>query len=56
MIKEIDRIYTEAEMAGRKELSFDEDLPKFKYVLAFMASVLPPYKDEMKINRRCYAV
>lgn len=36
--QEIDRIYEEAEKAGRKELLYTEDLPKFRYLLAFMVS------------------
>lgn len=40
MIDEIDRVYSEAAQAGRSELSYSEDLPKFRYVLAFMVSRL----------------
>lgn len=36
IIQEIDQIYEEAEKAGRTELLYTEDLPKFRYVLAFM--------------------
>jgi hypothetical protein len=56
MIEEIDCIYAEAEKAGRNELSFDEDLPKFTYVIAFMASVPHPNKDETSPNSRIHAV
>lgn len=38
MIEEIDRIYEEAAREGRKELDYVEDLPKFRYTLAFMVS------------------
>lgn len=38
MIAEIDRIYEEAAREGRKELDYVEDLPKFRYTLAFMVS------------------
>lgn len=36
LIEEIDMVWTEAQRAGRKELSYTEDLPKFRYTLAFM--------------------
>ena len=40
MIEEVDRIYDEASKAGRTELSYAEDMPKFRYVLAFMVSLI----------------
>lgn len=36
LIEEVDRIYNEAEKEGRDELTFTDDLPKFRYLLAFM--------------------
>lgn len=41
MTQEIDRVYKEAGEAGRTELSYTEDLPKFRYLLAFMVSRQP---------------
>lgn len=38
MIEEIDGVYEGAAREGRKELYYTEDLPKFRYVLAFMVS------------------
>ncbi|KAJ5735338.1 uncharacterized protein N7483_000463 [Penicillium malachiteum] len=35
VIAEIRQVYREAAEAGRSELSYDEDLPKFRYLLAF---------------------
>lgn len=36
VINEIDNVWTEAEMAGRTELSLAHDMPKFRYLIAFM--------------------
>ncbi|KAL9123057.1 MAG: hypothetical protein Q9187_000384 [Circinaria calcarea] len=36
IVKEIDQVYQEAEKDGRKELSYSQDLPRFRYLLAFM--------------------
>lgn len=41
MVEEIDRVYEEAAREGRKELSYTEDLPKFRYILAFMVCLVP---------------
>jgi cytochrome P450 len=38
IIEEADRIRKEAREAGREELSYTEDLPKFRYLIAFMVS------------------
>lgn len=35
IIEDIDHIYEEAEKAGREELSYTEDFPKFRYLLVF---------------------
>ena len=39
LVEEIDHVYEEAAREGRTELSYTEDLPKFRYVLAFMVSL-----------------
>lgn len=36
LVDEIDRVWTEAEEAGRSELSLVHDMPKFRYLIAFM--------------------
>ena len=40
LIQEIDRVYDEANKAGR-ELSYKDDLSKFRYTLAFMVRTPP---------------
>ena len=39
LISEVDKVYQEAFLAGRKELSYTADLPKLRYVFAFMVSL-----------------
>ncbi|KAK4983975.1 hypothetical protein LTR50_006885 [Elasticomyces elasticus] len=51
MIEEIDRVHSEAESAGRKELSYVEDLPKFRYILAFMYEVMRVFPIVIPIGR-----
>jgi hypothetical protein len=36
IFEEVDRIYAEAGRAGRSDLSFTDDFPKFRYLVAFM--------------------
>lgn len=39
VIEEIDAVYAQAEKAGRSELSYTEDFPRFRYLVAFMVRV-----------------
>ena len=52
MIEEIDRIYEEAVREGRRELSYNEDLPKFRYTLAFMVSSQIDYCAQISLIAR----
>ena len=36
VVEEIDRVWDEAEAAGRPELHYEQDFPKLKYTLCFM--------------------
>ncbi|KAL4916486.1 cytochrome P450 [Aspergillus aurantiobrunneus] len=49
---EVRRVYREAAAAGRSELSYDEDLPKFRYLLAFMHEVLRVFPIVIPITRQ----
>ncbi|KAL4746662.1 hypothetical protein BDW72DRAFT_207140 [Aspergillus terricola var. indicus] len=51
IIAEVRRIKQEAEAAGRSELSYDEDLPKFRYLLAFMYEVMRVFPIVIPITR-----
>jgi cytochrome P450 len=44
VVDEVDRVWAEAEQAGRSELSFVHDMPKFRYLVAFMVSPPSPGK------------
>ncbi|RYP61519.1 hypothetical protein DL770_009773 [Monosporascus sp. CRB-9-2] len=48
---EIDRIYDEAAQGGRNNLSYDEDLPKFRYILAFMYEVMRVFPIVLPLGR-----
>lgn len=48
---EIDRIHNEAKQAGRSELSFAEDFPKFRYLVAFMYEVMRVFPIVLPIAR-----
>ncbi|KAL2822606.1 cytochrome P450 [Aspergillus granulosus] len=52
VIAEIRRVYREAAAAGRSELSYDEDLPKFRYLLAFMHEVMRVFPIVIPITRQ----
>lgn len=49
LIEEIDSVWTEAQAAGRKELSYIEDLPNFRYTLAFMVSSTSAFGNEYSL-------
>ncbi|KAK3343536.1 putative cytochrome P450 oxidoreductase [Lasiosphaeria hispida] len=49
--EEIDRIHTEAEQAGRSNLSFADDFPKFRYLVAFMYEVMRVFPIVLPIAR-----
>ncbi|KAK5657386.1 hypothetical protein OQA88_2956 [Cercophora sp. LCS_1] len=51
IFEEIDRIYTDAEQAGRSELSFADDFPKFRYLVAFMYEVMRVFPIVLPIAR-----
>ncbi|KAF9894899.1 hypothetical protein FE257_004521 [Aspergillus nanangensis] len=51
IIAEVRRITQEAEAAGRSELSYTEDLPKFRYLLAFMYEVMRVFPIVIPITR-----
>ena len=55
VISEIQQVHREAVAAGRSDLSYDEDLPKFRYLLAFMVPTrlqsLPPPPSPPQGNR-----
>ena len=36
MIEEVDAVYAHAVKEGRSELSYTEDFPRFRYLVAFM--------------------
>lgn len=42
VVEEIDRVWDEAAKEGRKELDYENDYPKLKYTLCFMASLSHP--------------
>ena len=48
IIEEIDYIYKEAEKAGRAELSYTEDFPKFRYLLAFMVCLSRIFRSTLR--------
>jgi cytochrome P450 len=45
LVDEVDRVWTEAERAGRSELSLVHDMPKFRYLIAFMVRMRPSYSS-----------
>ncbi|KAK2755486.1 hypothetical protein FQN54_006423 [Arachnomyces sp. PD_36] len=51
VIAEVRRVYREAEAAGRSELSYVEDFPKFRYLLAFMYEVMRVFPIVIPITR-----
>ncbi|KAF1829167.1 putative cytochrome P450 oxidoreductase [Decorospora gaudefroyi] len=51
LIEEVDRVWTEAERAGRSELSLVHDMPKFRYLIAFMYEVMRVFPIVLPIAR-----
>ncbi|KGO48199.1 Cytochrome P450 [Penicillium expansum] len=51
VISEIQQVHREAVAAGRSDLSYDEDLPKFRYLLAFMYEVMRVFPIVIPITR-----
>ncbi|KAF1958989.1 cytochrome P450 [Byssothecium circinans] len=51
VIEEVDRIWTEAERDGRLELSSVHDMPKFRYLIAFMYEVMRVFPIVLPIAR-----
>ncbi|KAM5465926.1 hypothetical protein MauCBS54593_006174 [Microsporum audouinii] len=51
VIAEIRQVHREAVAAGRSGLSYDEDLPKFRYLLAFMHEVMRVFPIVIPITR-----
>ena len=47
VIREIDWVYDEAKKEGRDELTYTEDFPRFRYMLAFMVI---PYHPQVHIR------
>ncbi|KIA75977.1 hypothetical protein HK57_00220 [Aspergillus ustus] len=51
-IAEVRRIYAEAAAAGRTELLYEEDLPKFRYLLALMYETMRIFPIVLPITRK----
>ncbi|KAK1772873.1 cytochrome P450 [Phialemonium atrogriseum] len=51
IFEEVDRICEEAERAGRSELSFTDDFPKFRYLVAFMYEVMRVFPIVLPVAR-----
>ncbi|EKV05511.1 hypothetical protein PDIG_83090 [Penicillium digitatum PHI26] len=51
VIAEIRQVHREAVAAGRSDLSYDEDLPKFRYLLALMYEVMRVFPIVIPITR-----
>ncbi|KAL2829471.1 cytochrome P450 [Aspergillus cavernicola] len=51
IIEEVHRVYVEAARAGRSELTYEDDLPKFRYLLAFMYEVMRVFPIVIPITR-----
>ncbi|KAL9072096.1 MAG: hypothetical protein Q9157_005222 [Trypethelium eluteriae] len=51
VIEEIDRVWAEAEQAGRSGLSFVHDMSKFRYLIAFMYEVMRVFPIVLPVAR-----
>ncbi|KAL9082687.1 MAG: hypothetical protein Q9165_008819 [Trypethelium subeluteriae] len=51
VIEEIDRVCGEVEKVGRSELSFVHDMPKFRYLIAFMYEVMRVFPIVLPVAR-----
>ncbi|KAL2833624.1 cytochrome P450 [Aspergillus pseudoustus] len=51
-IAEVRRVYVEAAAAGHTELSYEEDLPKFRYLLALMYETMRIFPIVLPITRK----
>ncbi|KAF1847374.1 putative cytochrome P450 oxidoreductase [Cucurbitaria berberidis CBS 394.84] len=52
-IEEIDRVYEEVALAGRHELSYNEDFAKLEYIFGFMYEVSRLYPGVILITKMC---
>ncbi|KAI0532406.1 cytochrome P450 [Xylaria digitata] len=51
VIEEVHRVWADAEQAGRSELSFVDDMPKFRYLIAFMYEVMRVFPIVLPVAR-----